>query len=190
MSDNSPQNRINQNASSESEQKSRKGLIIAVMCTLVAIIAIIACVILFLNPDKEQPADTADEQKRNIVVTPDNLDEILDGIPEKNTSTNYEVSMNTKWTFADGESASSDAYVENGAVNSNAVYFDVVLSDNEDDVIYSSPIIPVGSHLEQITLDKDLDAGKYDCVIIYHLVDDNQNTISTLRLNLVITVNG
>lgn len=190
MSDNSPQNRIRQGSSSESERKSRKGIIIAVMCALIAVAAIIACVILFSNPDKEQPANPADEQKRNIVVTPDNVDEMLDQVLEKSKAGRYEVSMSLNWEFADGKSASSNAYVENRVSNSNAVYFDIVLEDNEEDVIYSSPIIPVGSHLKEITLDKDLDAGKYDCVVIYHLVDDDQKEISTVRMTLDITIAG
>lgn len=190
MSDNSPQNRIRQGSSSESDRKSRKGIIIAVMCALIAVAAIIACVILFLNPDKEQPADTADEQRRNIVVTPDNVDEMLDQALEKSKNGRYEVNMNMHWEFPNGKSASTNAYVENGVANSNAVYFDVVLADDEDNVIYSSPIIPVGSHLEKITLQKDLEAGRYDCVIIYHLVDDDQKEISTVRMTLDIIIAG
>jgi hypothetical protein len=44
--------------------------------------------------------------------------------------------------------------------------------------------------MENITLDEDLDAGTYDCVCIYHLVDENQNTTSTLRVGLTIVVDG
>ena len=40
--------------------------------------------------------------------------------------------------------------------NTNAVYFDIMRSDTEE-TIFESPVIPVGSHMEGITLDKALD---------------------------------
>jgi hypothetical protein len=49
-------------------------------------------------------------------------------------------------------------------------------------------VIPVGSHLEDITLDKELDDGTYDCVVTYTLVDDDQNPISTVRVALTIVI--
>jgi hypothetical protein len=42
--------------------------------------------------------------------------------------------------------------------------------------------------MDNIQLDTPLDAGTYDCVMIYHLVDEDQNTVSELRVGLTITV--
>ena len=82
---------------------------------------------------------------------------------------------------------SYDAVVENVEKNTNDVYFDVELSDTEE-TIYESPVIPRGSHLEALTLDKELEAGTYDCVLTYHLIDEDQNTVSTLRMGLTVMV--
>lgn len=57
------------------------------------------------------------------------------------------------------------------------MYFDIVRSYNGEN-IYSSPIIPIGSHLEDITLNKSLEAGEYGCVLTYHLLDENEVSIS------------
>jgi hypothetical protein len=102
----------------------------------------------------------------------------------------YTATMTNDWHFATGNAVSEDAYVENVTENTNDVYFDVVLAEDEDNVIYKSPIIPRGSRLENIALDTDLDAGTYNCVLIYHLVDEEQNTVSTLRVTVTITVEG
>ena len=95
--------------------------------------------------------------------------------------------MNSTWNFANGESPSSNAYVENAEANTNSVYFDVTLAETEE-TIYESPILPVGSHLENITLDTILQAGTYDCIVTYHLLDEKNISISTLKLTLTINI--
>jgi hypothetical protein len=102
----------------------------------------------------------------------------------------YETSMTNVWHFANGEAISDDAYVANVANNTNDIYFDVVLADDESQVIYKSPVIPRGSNLEQIVLDTPLKAGTYDSVVIYHLIDENQKTVSTLRVGITVIIEG
>ena len=100
----------------------------------------------------------------------------------------YSASMTTTWHFETGDAASYDAYVANVAENTNDVYFDIFLAEQEDEPIYQSPVIPRGSELDEIILDKSLDAGTHDCILIYHLVDGEQKTVSTLRVALTIIV--
>lgn len=99
----------------------------------------------------------------------------------------YQVTMNTTWHFPSGDTASEDAYVKNAEANTNAVYFDITRQDTEE-TIYESPIIPVGSWLEDITLDSNLPDGTYPCVIIYHLLDEEDKSISTVKLTLTIII--
>jgi len=96
--------------------------------------------------------------------------------------------MTTTWNFETGDAVSPDAYVKNVTENTNDVYFDVVLEGDEDQVLYESPVIPRGSELEGIKLDTKLSKGEYPAVVIYHLVDDEQNTVSTLRVGVKIIV--
>jgi len=99
----------------------------------------------------------------------------------------YRAKMSSDWVFADGTSASENAYVENAVANRHDVYFDIILSDTNER-IYASPVLPIGSHLKAITLDKDLDAGTYDCIVEYHLVDEEQNTLGTVNFALTIII--
>lgn len=85
---------------------------------------------------------------------------------------------------------SYDAVVQNVEKNTNDVYFDIVLESDEDRVLYKSPVIPRGGRLEQIALDEKLETGAYNCVVIFHLVDEEQITISTVRVALKIIVEG
>jgi len=78
--------------------------------------------------------------------------------------------------------------VANSKDNTNSVYFDIYLAGNEETAIYESPIMPVGSHLENIALKEDLDPGTYDCVVKYNLVDEDGNDLSYVRVSLSIVV--
>ena len=175
MSENSNnKERISEKLSSEKANTKKKG-ILPVIIGIAAVIIVIVGVVIFTQ-GSNRSKDTFSKQ-RNIVVNPDNVDE---------TGT-YEVTMNTTWEFEKGDSASTNAYVENSTRNKNAVYFDIVRTDTGDK-IYESPIIPIGSHLEKITLDKALEKGSYDCTLTYHLLDEKGNPTSKLNLSLMINV--
>lgn len=156
---------------------------------LVAIILALAGVIVYLLLSR---APEEEKERRNVVVTPDNVEEVIQDMAKEEfvAPGYYTVTMNYEWTFQTGDAVSSNAYVENRMENTNAVYLDLFLVGDEENAIYESPIIPVGSSLQDIALGTPLDAGTYDCVAVYHLVDDDENTISTLRVNVTVIVEG
>ncbi|MCM1157848.1 MAG: hypothetical protein NC300_09520 [Bacteroidales bacterium] len=181
MSNESSQERISQKLSQNTENKSKNNVVAIVVCFIVAVIIVAALVLVLTR-------QSADAEKRNVVVTPDNVEEVLSDMQNQQVQLGtYEVTMNTTWNFDKGDAASSNAYVENSTSNTNDVYFDIVRSDTQE-TIYESPIIPLGSHLENITLDTPLDKGTYSCVLTYHLLDDNDKPISKLNINLSIVI--
>lgn len=172
----------------EREQKIiKKGGIfigVAVVLVIAALIGIIIVLLLSRNAEPEA-------EKRNVVITPENVERVLEEITETQETVApgfYTVTMNTTWRFSTGKEASYDAVVENVEANTNDVYFDIVLESDETKVLYKSPVIPRGGRLEEIALDEPLEAGNHECVVIYHLIDENQNTLSTLRIGLTIIV--
>ena len=159
------------------------GLVIAVLAAVI--------IVMVLRGKKDTPAQTPEEpEKRSTLITEDNADEVLQEMADREyvEPGYYNVRMNTEWHFSRGDAESEDAYVENSEMNTNDVFYDVVLAEDESQVLYKSPIIPVGSSMHQVKLDKKLDAGTHDCILIYHLVDENQETTSTLRVTLKIIV--
>jgi hypothetical protein len=174
-------------ADKEKKSIGKGGILIFSVCGIV-IVALLVTVIVLLS-SKEGESTTTGTQKRNVVVTPDNVDEVIQQLDkdEQVAPGSYEVTMNTTWNFKDGSSTSDNAYVENSVSNTNDVYFDITLADTDEN-IYSSPVIPVGSYLKDIALDKKLDDGTYDCVMTYTLVDEEQNPLSTVRVTMQIVV--
>ena len=165
----------------EKNPKSNKKLIIVGIAIIIILLAIIAFLIF---REKE------DESKRNVVVNRDNVEEVTeDMINQKYIEPGYyNVVMPMEWHFKTGDAVSEDAYVENVEENTNDVYFDVFLADDESESLLESPVIPRGSEMESIALDKPLEAGTHDCVMVYHLIDEEQNTLSTLRVGFKIIV--
>jgi len=102
----------------------------------------------------------------------------------------YTVTMEPVWHFSAGDKESDDSVVINVESNATPVYFDVFLEEDESHVLYKSPVIPLGGELRKIKLDEDLDAGNYACVAEFHLLGENQETISTVRVGLTIVINN
>ncbi len=169
--------------------KKKGGLLIGLF--VVIIIAMAAVIVILLLGNKNQE-ESEKAEKRNVVVNQDNAEEVADELVSEARQFvepgYYTVNMDMEWHFSKGDAVSENARVDNLSENTNDVYFDVFLADNEDEAIYKSPVIPVGGYLEDIALDKPLEMGTYDCVIVYHLVDDEQNSISTLRVAFQIVV--
>lgn len=187
----------------EKKQKNKTGLFIIVGLVVIIILLVAVIVLLIgkrgdVSEEPNQSVSTGadrgvvEEPKRSVVVTQDTAEEVAEDLFEREyiEPGYYSVSMSTTWHFATGDSVSEDAYVENLAENTNDVFFDVFLADNEDEAIYASPILPRGSELDEIALDTTLSAGTYDCVMVYHLIDEDQKTLSTLRIAFTIIVEG
>jgi hypothetical protein len=176
----------------------KKNIIIVFVIIAIVVIGMGGTIIYLLNrktpSENGVPDSIATEEKREVLVTSENIEDVVEqtqkDIEEYIPPGYYEAQMNYVWHFATGDSPSYDARVRNSASNTNPVYFDVFMADDEEHVIYKSPVIPLGSELNKFTLDEDLEEGTYDCVIKYHLVDDDQNTISTIRFTVTVIVEG
>lgn len=171
----------------EGSVKKKGGVLIPVTC--VCCTAAIIATIILTNGNGGNTTEQKEPEKRQVVLNEENIEEAIQEFEEQDYVGfgAYRVSMVPDWKFIDGTSPSYNAYVENLAVNTNDVYFDVIRSDTNE-TIYESPIIPLGSYLKGITLNKDLEAGTYDCVMEYHLINENQETLSTLSVTLKIIV--
>ena len=168
----------------QNKTRGKGGKIASFACVVVIILLLMIILFLFFWKQKDE------EPKRNVVITPDNVEAVIDEMVTQEfvEPGYYSVSMTNTWHFATGDAVSEDAFVENKEENTNDVYFDVFLAENEETPILQSPVIPRGAEFDSIALDTFLEAGTYDCVMVYHLVDDDQNTVSTLRVGITIIV--
>jgi len=176
-------------------RKKNNAIIIAVISVIVISVLIAIIVFLVTKNKEELVTETAtegevEETAQREVITADNAEEaaedFLASIPD-NIPESYTVTQNGEWTFPDGASSSTDAYVMNDESNDTPVYFDLIV-DETGEVVYSSPVIGLGAVLEGFKLDTPLEAGTYVCTAEYHLVDDNQNTLTTVNVGVTVNV--
>lgn len=158
--------------------------VILIVGILIVVVAIAVVGFLILNKKDAAPAAVAGPGTGNLIVD-DGFNP--DAMKQKAADNMFEVKMSADWNFADGASQSDEAYVANSEANSQAFYFDILLEGTEE-VIYSSPIVPIGSAVRGITLNKNLEKGDYVCVCRYNLLNDDEtiadSVLVTVRLHV------
>lgn len=177
MSTEKANERISNRGALDDRKKSPKG---AIILGCLVLIAILLGVIAFMLLGKDEP------EVYNQVVTPENVDEVISQLEDHAEPGSYIVTMNGDWEFENGESASTNAYVLNDAMNTNTVYFTIVTEDGS--LIYTSPYLGLGSSINNIKLDIPLSAGTYETVITYHLVDDDYKDLSSVSMALTLII--
>ncbi len=157
----------------------QKILIIGFICILAAIGAVA-----YFLLKKEAPA--AETTGNSLLVDDSNLDDIGNQMAEAVADGMFEVNMNTIWNFPDSKSPSADAYVANGSANRYPVSFEILLDGTEQ--IYASPVIPVGKQIKEIKLEKELSAGTYEAVCMYHLWAEDGTENSSFGVNVTLNI--
>ena len=139
-----------------------------------------AAVVFFLatQPKNADAPQTRDD--RPTVVSSDNAQEVKTSIDTPVKDGSYQVKMNLAWVF---DKTSSNAYVENSKDNTRTVYFDVFRADTNE-LVYSSPYIPVGEKIKGFVPKEALPKGSYKGLVTYHLVDDEHKELSTLSVTV------
>ena len=174
--------------SSKSQPQKNSNKLVILLIVLLAVLIVLAGVIVFLlTRPKEPTIEPSLTGGRGTVVTKDNAEEVQKQMAEATPvpDGSYVTSMSIDWHFKG--LTSKDAYVANAVENTRTVYFDLFLADTQE-LIYSSPYIPVGAELDGVILDKELETGTYKTILVYHLVDDDEKELSTLSIALTIYV--
>jgi hypothetical protein len=157
--------------------------IVLILGALVIVCAAVIIAVLLLRAEK--PA-----QGGVPIVDESNISDIMAEIDEKVARGMFETHMNTRWSFPDGKSPSSNAVMGNAPANNFSFWFTVTLADTGE-LVYTSSLLPVGSELESIVLDKDLDAGTYAAIVTIHMVDDEGAEVeSNMGINITLIVSG
>ena len=165
------------NNTRHSDSKSNQtGKIILVVLLIAAIV--IAAMLLLRGCGADTQTGTSDTQNPGIVYDSGavvggwdeaDVDKIVDSLNEKVEEGMINISMNTTPVFSDGTSAGNVMIVNEG-VNNYPQVVEIVRSDNNE-TIYKSGAIPVGSKIETAKLSVDLDPGTYACTALFYNVD-------------------
>lgn len=141
-----------------------------ILGTLVIVAAAVVAILLLLRQEPEP--EMVIEPLGIPVINMENVEEITAQIAEKVQRGMFETHMNVVWTFPDGRSPSSDAVMGNSANNHYPLYFTVTLSDTGE-TVFTSGLMPVGTRIAEITLDRELPRGDYDAIVGINMIDDD-----------------
>lgn len=168
---------------------------IAIICLLVALLAV-GAVLVYLQL---RPTETVEPQivvrqprppeERGIIVTPENVDEVMEMMERPPEISHFTANMNVEWYFERGDMPSSNVSVVNDTLNTTTMYFDLFL-DETDELIFTSPFIPVGASLDELVLYRVLPAGNHPATVVYHMVDDDFNELATVSVAVLLRVLG
>ncbi len=139
--------------------KSKKGNNKVIVILLLIVIAVLAIIIYMLLHKKEEPENR--NASEGLIVD--------ETVPDDDVT--FTTDMNMTWTFPSGKRTSVDALIGNSDLNKHEVYFEVYLDDEEQTLLYSSPVIPIGKQLDKLKLDKVLPDGIYPALCTFHLLD-------------------
>lgn len=170
----------------QTQPKNSKMLKIALIAGALIIVVLIGFIIYLVNAEQDKRREAVISSGSGTVISADDdIEDVKKAMEEPVVAGSYEAVMNNKWHFENGGEASYDAYVENSTANEFTVYFDVIL---ENEIIYTSPMIPVGYSISEIKLDKMLDKGDYSAIATYHLVDENEEELSTVSVGITLSI--
>ena len=186
-------------AKNGAEKKNKLTTVIIIVLAIV-VLALVAVVVFLLGRgdkptagDQQTASGETSAPRREVagsarmVLSEESAQSVVDEMRKEVEEGMFECSMSFDWTFEDGESESKDAYVANSANNRHPIYFDVIIEDTNE-VVYSSPVIPIGSQLTDFKLDKPLSPGKYRAICQYVLIDDEENQAEISRANFIIKI--
>lgn len=169
---------------------------IAIVCLLALLVCVGGILIyLQLSPDNTDTAPPLIErqpaaempQSRGIVVTPENVDYVMEMWERQTADAYFTASMNVEWIFPRGDEPSSNAFVANSTANTRTMYFDLFL-DATEEIIFSSPFIPVGASLDEVVLNTPLPAGNHSATVVYTMVDDDFQEVATVMVAVLLRV--
>lgn len=162
----------------EQEKKDKKKVMIKIgIALLVIVIAVLAGVIYWLLHREEEPEPRM--QSEGLIVDPE---------AEIEEDPMFTTDMNMVWSFPSGGRTSLDAVIGNSEENVCDTYFEVYLDDEEETLLYSSPILPIGKRLDKLKLDKALSDGAHEAKCTFHLLDpkDHDREVSTVTFDVTL----
>jgi hypothetical protein len=187
----------NDSPNGKDDNKGSGKIAVIVIVGVIIILLLVIVIILLLKKDG-QGTDTEvaarNENTREVagsVRTIANEDEartVMDEMREEVAEGMFKCDMPTTWVFKNGGAEPVDLYVANNSSNTHPLYFDVYLEDTEE-LLYSSPVLRVGTRWTDIKLDKKLDPGEYRVKVAYKLLKDEESQEESSAVNFIVLVN-
>lgn len=152
-------------------EKNRKKAAIIIICLLAIVLIALLCVI-FLLLQRSKPDSIP--QREAYTIDEENYQQILEDMDKQVEDGYFETYMTTEWTFPDGNSESTDAMLGNSPNNTKPIRCELLL-DETGEKLFETSVLPVGSLVSSVKLNRDLDAGTYEATCMIYLMSEQED---------------
>ncbi len=164
----------------EQKKSKKKILVIAAFIVLAAVIGILGIVIYKLVNKEEEVQRPERAVSEGLVVG--------GSTNQKASEARFTTDMNMVWTFPSGSDTSNNAQIGNSKSNLYECYFEVYLDDEEQTLLYSSPVLPVGTRIDKLKLNQVLPDGSYEAICTFHLLDDEDSEVELGTVSFAVSL--
>lgn len=112
----------------------------------------------------------------------------VDPTADENYDPTFTTDMNMVWVFPSGKRTSTNAQIGNSGDNQYPAYFEVFLDDEDQTLLYSSPVLPVGKRLNKLKLDKTLSDGEHPAICTFHILKDEESEEEISKVSFGVTL--
>ena len=170
------------------DSKSSKTLVIILIIVIVLLLAggSVAAVLLLNKEDNTSadgdPAETAavlGYEEGVVLIDPDKAQQQVDEMLKKSGSGIPLMFKNTAFS-TDGINFTGE--IGNPSRSAYDVYYDLYMDESLEDQLYISALIPPGSKIEKFEINRQLDPGDYEAVLVLTQVEDDHSTLRAQSL--------
>ena len=169
------------------KKSKKKPLIIAAACLLLLVIGGAAFWLTRADDGKDDDPLALDDNATMGILPGVDIAERQAQLQEQLDEGMIAFSINSSPVFADG-GAEGNLMLENPGNNAKLLVVEIYIDDTQE-LVYQSKAIPVGSYIENVRLDKVLEAGEYQATAYFKAYrEEDQSFIGQAGAAIKITV--
>lgn len=154
------------------KKKTANIIIVLLLLVVIVILGIIVYMLLHKEPEDRRASEGL----------------VVDQTAEEDFDPTFTTDMNMIWVFPSGKRTSTNAQIGNSVDNEYPVYFEIFLDNEEQTLLYSSPVLPVGKQLKKLKLDKTLSDGEHSAICTFHILKDEESEKEISKVSFRVTL--
>lgn len=161
------------------KNKSVTTILVIILLVIVIVLLGVILAFIFLSKNGKEKEGPANNNFTTSIITEEGQD-------VGSTDPGYfTIEMDLVGQSNDGINFSGN--IGNAYENTYPVYVTIVLDDTGEEV-FRSGVIPIGSKMDGYTISKELGFGDHSAVVVFHQVDENDNTKEISTVNVAYTL--
>lgn len=149
--------------------------IILALSLVVLVLVVAGAAILWPREEAQTATSNGTQYDANVILEdPETLQDMVDKMLAKASEGQMALEMQVTAYSQDGTNFT--CYLANALENNYDMYMILTLDEGQEELCRTG-LIPVGGHLENLTLQKELSSGTYTCTLSFVQVEEDGETV-------------